>query len=251
VFTLISNFFNEELLMPDFLRHHKPMFDHGVMIDYGSTDASVKIIRQMCPDWEVVKPVNPIWGVLEVNQEINRIERRTPGWKIHLNTTEFLICGSLDELVKRVRGRAVHATLPVAICDCGEKRIDTPLIIKRFHWGDLNYPKGRLRTMHCMSEARYSAGRHQPFGEPGAGICIAWFAYAPWPECIDRKMQIQFKVPQKDYDKGWCLNHKFTPELLTKIHADLAASSQDLMLVPEYAACINAYLKTYWPGVKV
>lgn len=250
MFTLISNFFNEQLLMPDFLRHHKPMFDHGVLIDYGSTDKSIEIIHQMCPTWEVVKPRNPVWGSVEVNEEIKRIERQTQGWKIHLNTTEFLICGELKDLVKDVRSQAVHATVTVAICDCGEERIDDPLIIKRFHWGDMEYPKGRQRTMHAMQQGRYGPGRHQPFGEPGPGMCIAWFAYAPWPECIDRKMQIQYKVPQKDYDRGWCLNHKFTPELLTEIHTALAASSQDLMLVPEYAECVNAYLKAHWPEGK-
>jgi FkbM family methyltransferase len=38
--TLIGHFRNEEYLLPWWLRHHVPMFDHGVLIDYSSTDAS-------------------------------------------------------------------------------------------------------------------------------------------------------------------------------------------------------------------
>ncbi len=35
---LFSHIKNEEDLLPQWLNHHKHMFDHGVIIDFGSTD---------------------------------------------------------------------------------------------------------------------------------------------------------------------------------------------------------------------
>ena len=56
--TVISHFFNEEYLLPFWLEHHSKIFDHGIMIDYCSTDRSVEIIRKFCPSWTIVKTQN-------------------------------------------------------------------------------------------------------------------------------------------------------------------------------------------------
>jgi hypothetical protein len=42
--TLFAHVRNEQELIPYWLQHHKPMFDHGVIIDYGSNDETVAII---------------------------------------------------------------------------------------------------------------------------------------------------------------------------------------------------------------
>ena len=52
--TVVTHFFNEEYLLPWWLEHHKKYFDHGVMIDYNSTDSSVEIIKKICPTWTIV-----------------------------------------------------------------------------------------------------------------------------------------------------------------------------------------------------
>ena len=51
--TVISHIFNEEYLLPFWLENHKNMFDHGIIIDYCSTDSSVEIIKKYCPTWEL------------------------------------------------------------------------------------------------------------------------------------------------------------------------------------------------------
>ena len=51
--TVLSHIYNEEYLLPLWLNHHKKHFDHGIIIDYNSTDHSVEIIREICPTWEV------------------------------------------------------------------------------------------------------------------------------------------------------------------------------------------------------
>jgi len=51
--TVICHFYNEEFLLPWWLNHHRSIFDHGIMINYHSTDRSVEIIRELCPTWEI------------------------------------------------------------------------------------------------------------------------------------------------------------------------------------------------------
>ena len=45
------------------------LFDYGVMIDYGSTDTSNKLIRQMAPNWEIRKSRNKVFDVIACDQE--------------------------------------------------------------------------------------------------------------------------------------------------------------------------------------
>ena len=89
--TIISHIWNEEYLLPFWLNHHKKHFDHGIIIDYHSTDRSVEIIKEICPTWEVVPSTNQRMGALVMDREIEDIERQHPGWKMVLSTTEFLV----------------------------------------------------------------------------------------------------------------------------------------------------------------
>lgn len=54
---LFAHIKNEEDLLPQWLNHHKNMFDHGVIIDYGSTDNSINIIKEICPTWSIISPI--------------------------------------------------------------------------------------------------------------------------------------------------------------------------------------------------
>ena len=42
--TIITNIFNEEYLLPFWLDYHRRIFDHGIVIDYDSTDRSIEIV---------------------------------------------------------------------------------------------------------------------------------------------------------------------------------------------------------------
>ena len=89
--SIISHFYNEEYLLPWWLEHHKKYFDYGLMIDYNSTDNSVEIIKDICPDWQIVTSVNSCFNAVEVDKEVMYYEEQIPGWKVTLNSTEFLV----------------------------------------------------------------------------------------------------------------------------------------------------------------
>ena len=88
--TIISHIYNEEYLLPFWLNHHKDMVDHGVIIDYRSTDNSLSIIKQTCPTWEIITTRNSCFKASDIDSEVMDIENKIEGIKIVLNTTEFL-----------------------------------------------------------------------------------------------------------------------------------------------------------------
>jgi hypothetical protein len=97
--TVICHFYNEEFLLPWWLNHHKHVFDHGIMIDYHSTDNSMKIIREICPNWEIRYTKNKYFDSAPIDEEVMNIEKVLGGWRMALNVTEFLY-GNTDHLTE-------------------------------------------------------------------------------------------------------------------------------------------------------
>ena len=87
---IISSFYNEEYMLPWWLKHNKHIFDHGILFDYYSTDDSVKIIKYLCPTWEIRKTRNKDWDFENNDKEFMEAEREVKGYKAVLTTTEFL-----------------------------------------------------------------------------------------------------------------------------------------------------------------
>jgi len=96
--TVFSHVLNEEELLPQWLKHHRRMFTHGVILDVGCTDRSMDIVREMCPSWEIItlKVEDTVADRLAI-EIIEYHESRFTGWKIALNITEFLIVDDLQE----------------------------------------------------------------------------------------------------------------------------------------------------------
>jgi hypothetical protein len=96
---VISHFFNEAYLLPWWLKHHREIFDHGVLIDYASTDESVAICKELVPHWEVVPSENASFAAILCDFEVMKHESRFPNaWKLALNTTEFFVAPGLEKM---------------------------------------------------------------------------------------------------------------------------------------------------------
>src|SRR5262249_9567397 len=103
--TVISHFRNEEIYLPYWLSHHTTLFDHGILIDYDSTDRSAEIIRTLAPSWEIRPSRNRLFHSLSVDAEIMDIERTISGWKMCLNATEFVIHYDLKQFLQDFEAR--------------------------------------------------------------------------------------------------------------------------------------------------
>lgn len=220
--TVLAHFFNEEFLLPHWLSHHTKLFDHGIMVDYNSTDRSVEIIKEMAPTWEVVQSRNKWFDAEVVDAEMMEYEETVSGWKMVLNVTEFLLLSDLrsrlvpTEEMLLFQGYQINDTPKEREMGFDHTR---PLILQRFN-GCVD--PWRNRIIHRKPNGGYFVGRHYntpgltpnplvkehhgeiPFGE---GLYLIWYRFAPYNEQVPRKIQISRRIPQSSIDKGFGWHH--------------------------------------------
>lgn len=208
--TVISHFYNEEYLLPFWLTHNKKIFNHGIMINYGSTDNSVDIIKSICPNWTIINSRNKFFDAKECDIEVIEIEQSISGWKIALNTTEFLI-GDIRSIIKSCDNKTIFKIKPIIMVDhpsleFTELDVNIPITQQRT-WGIKDHNMRGHRFIHNYPSIPYNLGRHELLGNKESiyldvnTISVAWYGYSPFnDEIIDRKLQIQTKIPQHDKD---------------------------------------------------
>ena len=208
--TVISHFYNEEFLLPWWLKHHSKIFDHGVMINYASTDRSVDIIRELCPHWTIVDSRNSNFDdSTAIDKEVMDIEYVVGGWRITLNTTEFLY-GNTDHLKDYTENPAPtqylignYVFVDMENIDKGQTILDHnyPLWKQRY-WGYDDFanngaPRGSImsrmnRSLHNYP-VTYTGGRHFGGGVAKSFDDLVIFYYG-WADASDagikRKTQI-------------------------------------------------------------
>lgn len=257
---VLCHFFNEEHLLPWWLKHHRKIFDHGIMIDYASTDRSVEIIREHCPTWEIRASRNSNFSPKEIDDEVMDIEKEiSPGdwnnenrqaicgdavWRICLNVTEFLY-GNYDRLHDKKMNITQYILANYVFVDMedpGKEPIhlshDRALHNQR-HWGYFapDYPEPnptphlsplRLnRSIHNFPLRYPDIGRHFTFKESDYmfdDLVIFYYGHADVSEPgLKRKMQIQTKI------HGLGGHHVTDAErCLAQVRQDHKAWAQDL-----------------------
>ena len=239
--TLLCHFYNEEWMLPWFLNHHKQIFDHGVMIDYHSTDRSVEIIKEICPTWDIVTSRNPNFQADTIDIEVNDIERSIEGWKICLNVTEQLI-GDYSILDNQPKQLLVPSIFMV---DCNrEQTVDSsiPLYKQKFSGfsfrdSDQAFLERRDRSLHNIplqyplqtTQACMAPGRHWN-GYNTDQLVTLYYGWCPFDEGqLHRKLQIQTQIPWIDRQRGWGFHHITNAETLTyRLENEFIPRSRDL-----------------------
>lgn len=225
--TIISHVYNEEYLIPWWLEHHKKIFNHGIIIDYDSTDRTVDLVREICPDWLVVKSRNKWFGAIEVDNEVMIIEKMIRGWKLSLNVTEFFVHN--DAFITEMDLKDQIYLSSITMIDTPEQFMtypdqNTPLIDQRYHGIPiLGVPvldrAHHARSMHKI-DVQYPGGRHYPISSfgwhdapkvecyPTDNAKILWYGYCPMNDhTLKRKCQIKHRIPQSDIEKGAGYHH--------------------------------------------
>ena len=212
--TIISHFYNEEYLLPWWLNHHKKYFDHGILINYDSNDSSVELCRSICPDWTVVDSRNKQFDAKGCDDEVIDIEKNIDGWRITLNTTEFLI-GKFNELTEnKHKNLVVKSYIMVDPCNETFPSQEKDIYMQN-HYGYLNdnYRKGRLLS---RENNVYNIGRHYTNYNTNDFI-ILWYSFSPWNKfTLQRKDQIKDRVPISDIRKGFGVHHQLTKKQITE-----------------------------------
>lgn len=210
--TVISHFYNEEFLLPFWLRHHKRLFCDGIMIDYASTDNSIDIIKKICPKWKIIKSKNKLFEAISCDKEIMEYESVISGWKMVLNITEFLLIDDIDYYCNskdQFDGIKFQGVIMVESEDERKYDInpDKDLFAQR-SYGYLekkengcylgNGVPSRNRIIHKLKTGQYLPGRHQTYMKNlyfNPNNFILWFGLCPLDISIKRRIQIDWKMP--------------------------------------------------------
>jgi hypothetical protein len=220
---VISHFFNEEYMLPWWLKHHREIFDHGVLIDYRSTDRSVEICRELVPTWEIVTSENLKFAAILCDFEVMKHEQRfADAWKIALNTTEFLIAPQLAEIEgilagNEITGCRMAGAIMVDAAPEAAASPDGPLVLQKqtgiweqgFDFAAANIEglikPTRSRLYHRYPIGAYFPGRHMTHLpgivdlQPQAGA-VWWYAYSPWSDAF-RNRKLQINATRDPFDK--------------------------------------------------
>lgn len=245
--TVISHFYNEEYLLPWWLKHHASLFDHGVLINRGSTDRSVEICRQLVPHWEVRDSKVPTFDAEQVDIEVMEIEEECMGWKMALNTTEFLcfpdknkFFSSLDEM-----GSSMYSLRTIMLIDDPNYGYDEPdpakPLVEQRHHGFILPDTGRF--IHKYPRGNYAPGRHfsshpfidYPFNDNPYPAIVIKFFYSPWTEETRlRKLQIGPTLSEGSIYRSMGLQHLVTREELERRYNSYVNQATDLSHHPDY-----------------
>lgn len=256
--TVLCHFYNEEWLLPFWLKHHRQIFDHGIMIDYHSTDKSVDIIKTLCPTWKIVTSNNKDFEPVAVDREVEQHEKTLHGWRLTLNVPEFLI-GNYDRLPRTSVNQQVYVGQYIIV---DMEKDDEPKILdpdrpiyeqRRWGYGIVDdfhklqshgsVPRAP-RSIHSMSVRYRDAGRHFPRQTPTYNdLAIFYYGFGSIEEAsIKRRMQIQNMVPQNRRTIKLC-HHIFNEkELLARFRLEQQPLSR--YLGDEMQPLIDKHMET-------
>ena len=224
---LVTHQRNEEMLMPFFILHHSPMFDHATLIDFQSTDRTREIIEKYAPaSWKIVQSTtNDSFAAEKLDEQVMYYENEYPqDWAIALTTTEFLVYDNFrQKLFERQPSNLypyIHRFNHILMVgnDAQPLKHFSSLIKQRHQFqihfdGGLSYRNvwrnyGRYLHLNSLSY-KYILGRHvyalelQPnsTGTEMDGFIVKWF-WTPWPESVARKLEVGKTIPKDEAEAG-------------------------------------------------
>jgi len=225
--TVIMHIFNEEYLLPFWLNHHKDLFDDGIIIDYRSTDRSIEICKDICPEWTILTSKNLDFNSYNIDREVMYIESNVEGIKMVLNITEFVIFEKpLKEIFKE------HLTQPVAFgiqtttpySNLEYNPENTTDLFKYLLNHDITFHRDRSnRYVHNYKDGFYHLGRHGTYHHSTitTDAHLVWFGYYPLNEqLLTRKLQIKQNIPYSDIEQKLGFQHLFDKEKMLEINKE-------------------------------
>ena len=229
---LFTHFYNEEILLTQWIRHHAPLFDCAVLIDHNSTDTSRKVIEREAPaSWNVVTSYLNEFCAHNTDVEVAGYENSfdNTDWRLALTTTEFLLTLGLrrkdNTLFSDMEGKCAIQIQSLSMIDVEpENKVNSgkQLIQQKnsFYFTEKTdsektkaerYMNGHYnRFMHCIRDFSnpYCLGRHNfKHAAKPTNLHILKCLFTPYPEFFARKLQIRDKIPESNKNEGWGFQH--------------------------------------------
>lgn len=241
---LLTHVFNEQLLLPVWIEWHKQFCDAFTIVNHQSTDNSMAIaVRELPYGSSIINTQMNDFSAGQLDVEMMEIERsiQTPDTlKLILNVTEFLFIPNFKEkiqnLFKTNPGAQAFGIRSICMVD---KELNQPFNspLDRTHgYMDYKCETRRRRYIHNQPDGQYQLGRHA-VNLAYANISdfyLLWFGYSPWPECKQRKLQIQTRRTQFDIQNRLGFEHDITEVQLEENYKQHLNRSGDLLLDPVF-----------------
>jgi hypothetical protein len=224
--SVISHIFNEEFLLPYWLDYHSKIFDYGIIIDYLSTDRSVEIVKKMCPTWKVVTTKNitsdgkPNFDAKKIDDEVIFYERELEGFKIALNTTEFILYNGdvknmRDFLELSSEQHIYHIDAQYSsFCKLYDSEIyptSTSEFLNIFFNEIYSGYRPPHRFIHNLPNLNYNDGRHTLRGQHSKllenFVIFHTGNFIVNKKMLKRRLQIYQNIPQHDRQSGAGVQH--------------------------------------------
>lgn len=111
---ITMKFYNEEFLLPFWLKHHREIFDVGILINWHSTDNSVDICKELVPDWKIITPKEKQFSTVNGDVESTKAEIMLGKgmWKCTLNVTEFFLCPNVHTMTQIAQDNKCNVIYP-------------------------------------------------------------------------------------------------------------------------------------------
>lgn len=249
----IMNFHNEELLMKDWILHHRSIYDEVLLVNHRSVDSSLDLIKEYAPDhWKLIDTTTTCFDAQANDNELMKLEELSYDgnrWIYVSNTTEFIWKKSLKEYLE-IQDTAGHSCIGMRnyiLIDKEENEInpDEPLYKTRHHGYKDTYGHRRWRYVHKHKNGAYTTGRHTvnhgSFHDPD--LYMLYFGLSPWPACLPRKTQIAGQMPLSDKKKGLGFQHLLTEADHRKNWA--TAQKDNLLELPEFKEQYDYFVNSY------
>jgi len=219
--TVVTHIYNEEFLLPYWLAHHKKIFNHGIIIDFNSTDQSLKIIKELVPNWQIIKSPFVEFEAEKLDRFVEELETELHGPRIALTITEFFVGDP-----NLVRGQIIVPQITLINQEFDEPfLIGTPIHEQR-SWGLVasvenvtasthKFPKGNGRSIHDHP-IKYPIGRHFVPVLPSPYLIIRVNDCFFSEEMFTRRLQIQSRIPESDVLCKYGAEHTNSGKGLTK-----------------------------------
>jgi len=208
--TILSHIYNEEQLLPLWLEHHNKYFDRGIIVDFASTDNSRKIIAKY-PKFEVYDSSIEMFDAAALDKMMIEFEKEIKGTRIVLNTTEFLLGNP----------HVAKKDLYIPSVSLVNMESDPAFDWSKQFYEQRNYGISfeeyfsyRRARVLAQNLPNYPLGRHFEHIDSNNFLIVHVGDCLVNQKMIDRKLQIQYKIPESDKMKNlggqhyWIMNKR-------------------------------------------
>ncbi len=227
---LYATCWNEERIIPFFLRHYEPLVDRMIIFDDGSDDRSIELLSAS-PKVELRRLGEGESRSLVQRTEMNRCWKESRGeadWVIICDMDEHLYHPDLRRYLQECRDRGFTIFDPLGY-DMVTAHFPSPhdvlTAVLRRGVQSRSLEKKAVFDPEAVDEINYSPGRHaaNPAGRlkfpPERKVRLLHYKHLGLDYVIRRTKELASRKTSFDREQGWS-SHYFRPEAEIKNHFD-------------------------------